>query len=139
MILRCIASRRGYELVDRLFLLSMDGRDATAAALRPVTRCVWWSRGAPSGAGGHTVVCIDQIPFSGVNLFATVFPYLSAFSKNTIIRILHADKCFCEKFSFIRNFKCFHKKIFAKRKNGLLMRKKRLYGNPTSVSVSALL
>ena len=100
MILRRIASRRGYELVDRL---SMDGRDATAAALRPVTRCVRWSRGAPSGAGGHTVVCIDQIPFSGVNLFATVFPYLSAFSKNTIIRILRADKCFCEKFSFIRN------------------------------------
>ena len=77
-ITRHIASRHSCELADRLFPLSMDGCDATAAALCPVTRCVWWSR----GEGAHnSVVCIDQIPASGVNFFAIAFPYhISTFS-----------------------------------------------------------
>ena len=110
-----IASRRGCELVNRLFPLSMDGRDPTAVVVAAVTvprlptvRLV----------GPHSPAPLPRELGSGVNLFAKRFHYLfalSSFSKKTNIRILHAHKCFCEKLSFIRNFKCFHKKIFAKR------------------------
>ena len=37
------------------------------------------------------------------------------FRKKTIILILLAEKCSCEKLLFIRNVECFHSKIFAQK------------------------